>query len=162
MGVPPLTAAQAFEGYRRLVIPANASPVQLEESRRAFMSGLAFLLGQLENYVADPDTSEDTANEYLSAMHREVEGFLQEIKQEVRRRAGEALGQMQYTTPDPDQIAGQMRDLGERIGEGLPPGYGFLLMIFNFGEGGNMFYISNGEREDMMKAMREFIQKQTQ
>jgi hypothetical protein len=55
-----------------------------------------------------------------------------------------------------------MNDIGHRVGDGLPPGYGFLLLIFNFGEGGNMFYVSNGERQDMMTAMREFIRKQTQ
>jgi hypothetical protein len=162
MIVPPLTAAQAFAGYLKLVIPTNAPPDQIEECRRAFMSGIAFLLGQLENYIAAPEVSEDVGHEYLSAMHREVDRFLRELKEHSGRSAREALGQMQYTTPDPDHIASQMRDIGERIGEGLPPGYGFLLMIFNFGEGGNMFYISNGEREDMMNAMREFLQKQTQ
>lgn len=37
-------------------------------------------------------------------------------------------------------------------------GYGFTLLIFNFGEGTKrMNYISNTERETMITAMKEFI-----
>lgn len=39
----------------------------------------------------------------------------------------------------------------------LPMGMGFALLMFDFGEGGNMFYISNGQREDVVKAMQEFV-----
>lgn len=157
---PPLTASQAFASFATMVIPRNAPPVQIEECRRAFMAGVGFLLAQLENYVADSPEHEGEA--YLTAMHEEVTAFLAELKEHITPDPRAELGQMQYTTPDLDGIAPMLRDIGGRIGAALPPGYGFNLMIFNFGEGGNMFYISNGERSDMIKAMREFIQKQTQ
>jgi len=40
-----------------------------------------------------------------------------------------------------------------------PPGYGFNLLVFSFGDGGNMFYTSNAQRETMIQAMQEFIAK---
>jgi hypothetical protein len=159
---PPLTAAEAFEGFAKVVLPSNATPTQVEVSRVAFMGGLAFLLAQLEHYVAAPEVSEDVSHAYLSAMHEEVHAFLQRGRESTTPDPRAELGQMNYTTPDPDQIRSQLNDIGHGIGERLPPGYGFLLLIFTFGEGGSMFYISNGEREDMMAAMREFIRKQTQ
>lgn len=36
-------------------------------------------------------------------------------------------------------------------------GFGFCLLVFDFGEGGNMNYMSNANREDMVTAMKECI-----
>jgi len=57
-------------------------------------------------------------------------------------------------------IEGRLKDIGKTIAGVLPDGYGFNLLIFNFGEGGATFYISNAERESMLDAMKEFIDKQ--
>jgi hypothetical protein len=61
-----------------------------------------------------------------------------------------------------EKITKLLRELGEAIVEDLPSGYGFTLLLFNFGHGGGMFYISNARHEDMIKAMREFIQVRNQ
>lgn len=37
---------------------------------------------------------------------------------------------------------------------------GFMLLTFDFGEGGRTSYISNAEREDVIKAMQEWIGRQ--
>lgn len=37
---------------------------------------------------------------------------------------------------------------------------GFALLVFDFGEAGNLAWISNAQREDMIKALKEFIDKQ--
>lgn len=52
-----------------------------------------------------------------------------------------------------------LNDLGSFLRSAMPPGWGFSLMIFSFGEDGSMFYTSNARREDMIRAMQEFIQK---
>lgn len=52
-----------------------------------------------------------------------------------------------------------LRDIGVRLSNMMPPGYGFTLMIYSFGHNGSMFYTSNAVREDMIRAMREFIEK---
>lgn len=62
-------------------------------------------------------------------------------------------------------IASRMRDIGQRIHSALDESelkgkMGFALLLFDFGVGGSMFYISDANREDMLKAMKEFIAKQ--
>lgn len=52
-----------------------------------------------------------------------------------------------------------MKQIGEVIGKSLPKGWGFNLMLFDFGDKGSMFYMSNADRQDVIKQMREFIKK---
>lgn len=64
------------------------------------------------------------------------------------------------------EIETLLRKLGRRIKDMMPPGWGFTLMIFNFGSpenttGAGMFYISSAQRDDMIRAMREFITRET-
>ncbi len=61
-----------------------------------------------------------------------------------------------------EEIEKKLKVIGEAIGESLPEGYGFNLLIFSFGKNGSMFYISNTERASMIEAMKEFIEKQEQ
>ena len=53
-----------------------------------------------------------------------------------------------------------LKGIGESIGKNLPKNMGFTLFIYDYGDGGNMFYMSSAKREDMLKAMKEFISKQ--
>lgn len=43
----------------------------------------------------------------------------------------------------------------QQIGRALPPGYGFALLVFSFGEGGYLTHVSNAERADFVKVLRE-------
>ena len=52
-----------------------------------------------------------------------------------------------------------LNEIGQLLREAMPKGYGFNLLIFSYGEGGNMFYTSSARREDVIAAMREFIGK---
>lgn len=65
--------------------------------------------------------------------------------------------------PIPDDIRGVMNGIGhlidEAIGEHADRKMGFMLMVFDFGEGSRMSYISNAERGDILKALQEFIEK---
>lgn len=58
------------------------------------------------------------------------------------------------------EVEGVLNDIGQKLGETMPKGFGFNLLIFSFGENGSMFYISNAQRQDMIAAMKEFIGKQ--
>lgn len=53
-----------------------------------------------------------------------------------------------------------LQTIGSRVAASMPPGIGFGLFIFNLGPEGAMFWISNSQRDDMMKALREFIAKE--
>lgn len=52
-------------------------------------------------------------------------------------------------------------DLARMVEQNIPKEYGFCLLLFPFGEGDDyrMQYISNGNREDIVKAMKEWIKK---
>lgn len=51
------------------------------------------------------------------------------------------------------------RGIAERIKVGLPSGVGFTLIVFDFGVGGNLAYISTAQRADMVNTLKEMIVK---
>lgn len=71
--------------------------------------------------------------------------------------------------PDPnykvfnEDIEIRLKEIGDLINEQLPIGWGFTLLLFDFnrGDNGSMFYISNGQREDVVAMMKEFIMQTT-
>lgn len=65
-----------------------------------------------------------------------------------------------FEVRDPE-VEAKLRQIGEALRDSCAkvPGYGFALLIFQFGDGGNMFWTSNADRDDMIEAMEEFIRK---
>jgi hypothetical protein len=60
-----------------------------------------------------------------------------------------------------------MNDIARRIEDAITESgqkgqIGFALLVFDFGSGGFMNYISNAERNTMLQAMREFIDRNIQ
>lgn len=53
-----------------------------------------------------------------------------------------------------------LRSLGHKLGLSMPPGWGFALFLFSYGEGGSMFYISSAQREDIIKSLQEFLARE--
>jgi hypothetical protein len=49
--------------------------------------------------------------------------------------------------------------IGRKIGDALPPGVGFALILVNFGEQGNMAYVASVARPDMIKLFGETLDK---
>ena len=60
-----------------------------------------------------------------------------------------------------EQANNILQDIMKDIKKKLPEGMGFTLLAYEFGdkEGRRMLYASNSNREDVMKAMLEFIDK---
>ena len=58
-------------------------------------------------------------------------------------------------------VKGKMQRIARKVDEELPNGYGFVVLTFNFGEGidNEMMYVSNDNRQDIVKAMKEWIEK---
>lgn len=52
-----------------------------------------------------------------------------------------------------------LNDLGHRLGAEMPEGWGFTLLLFTYGEDGELFYISSAQRQDMLNTMAEFLAK---
>jgi hypothetical protein len=65
-----------------------------------------------------------------------------------------------YRVPVPDAVKKHLNEKGAEIAEGLPKGWGFALLFFTYGEDGTMVYLSNADRNDMLKALAEFIMAQ--
>ena len=59
-----------------------------------------------------------------------------------------------------ERIEESLHTIGRVIAGQLPAGWGFALLVFSFGEGGSTFYISNAQRDDMVQALEEFIERQ--
>ena len=55
----------------------------------------------------------------------------------------------------------RMQKIARKVDQELPTGFGFVVLAFNFGKGidNEMIYVSNANREDVVKTMEEFIQK---
>ena len=51
------------------------------------------------------------------------------------------------------------KDIGKLIGRVVPDDVGFMLMIFNKGEGGFSTYVSNCDRSDMVRGVLELLDK---
>ena len=49
--------------------------------------------------------------------------------------------------------------IAQKVDNELPTGFGFVVLTFEFGKTGQMMYVSNAEREDIVKAMKEWIAK---
>lgn len=48
--------------------------------------------------------------------------------------------------------------LGIAIGDMVPEGWGFTLLLFEYGDSGNLIYLSSANPEDMVKTMQEFLE----
>jgi hypothetical protein len=63
------------------------------------------------------------------------------------------------TTPaERQRMERAARSMGQTIGKACPPGVGFALIMFTFGEGDWSTYISNANRADMIRGLEEFLQ----
>ena len=66
---------------------------------------------------------------------------------------------MPSRTPRERKLDEQTRAIGHLIGDQLPPGCGFVLCLFEFGEHGWSTYISNAQRADMIAHLRHLAQR---
>lgn len=60
-----------------------------------------------------------------------------------------------------EQANNMLQEIMQEIKNKLPEGMGFTLLAYEFGdkEGRRMLYASNSNREDVIKAMLEFVDK---
>lgn len=56
----------------------------------------------------------------------------------------------------------KLQDIAEKVKEELPKDTGFAILCFPFYTNGRLFYISNANRDDVAKVMKEWIDKVNQ
>lgn len=61
---------------------------------------------------------------------------------------------------DNPKIRALLNDIAARIDSALPKGWGFTLFLYEFGQGGQLFYISKAQREPMLHVLYEFMARQ--
>lgn len=63
---------------------------------------------------------------------------------------------------DREQIEQAARDVGAMIGTAIRerhPNAGFALLVFTFGQSGDLAYVSNAEREGVFETLLEWLEK---
>lgn len=60
---------------------------------------------------------------------------------------------------DEEVVKSKMQTIAKKVQEELPNDFGFVVLTFKFNELGQMIYVSNANREDVIKSMKEFIKK---
>ena len=59
-------------------------------------------------------------------------------------------------------VKGKMKNIAQKVENELPNGFGFGVLAFSFNTEPNtsqMMYVSNADRQDIVKAMKEWIDK---
>lgn len=156
------SVARSFATYRERVVPPDASPIQVEECRRAFYAGAYFLLMNCLYNLGDEATSEEDGIAQLDTLKAECEAFAAHVGMPLPSPTPPSVPDVNYTTSDAAEVRPLLQHLGGEIGESLPEGWGFNLLLFQFGEGGSLFYISSAEKSDVIAIMREYINRNTQ
>lgn len=67
--------------------------------------------------------------------------------------------QVDYRVPVPDEVKAHLMKMAELMKDGLPKGWGFAIMLFTYGEGGEFVWLSSAKRDDMLHVLAEFIGK---
>lgn len=52
-----------------------------------------------------------------------------------------------------------LHEIGHLMKNAMPPGYGFVFLMANYGKKGNTFYTSSVQRQDAVNLMKELIEK---
>lgn len=59
-----------------------------------------------------------------------------------------------------EEVKTKLQGIAKKIDSELPDGYGFCLLTFGFNNvGKELMYVSNAMREDIVQAMKEWIEK---
>lgn len=68
------TIADNWRSYHRRVLPPDAGPIQVRETRRAFYAGAAMMFGMVSK-VGDDDRSEAESMEVMDRIWAEIQGI---------------------------------------------------------------------------------------
>jgi hypothetical protein len=66
---------------------------------------------------------------------------------------------MSHSGGEKSEVRARMQAIARDVKSELPPGYGFFVLCFPFNAAGRVEYVSNGNRADVVQAMKEFIER---
>jgi len=162
-----------WAAFRHLVVPADASDVQVDEMRLAFFAGADHLFTSMMSMLdpgEDPTTADLTR---MDKMHAELAQFRDSLRERVEqagrppstlRPPAQRLGDGPVEESYREMLQGVARALDQTFNKGAKGAdrkLGFVLLLFEFGEAmGRCSYISNGaDRRDIVTMFREQIKR---
>ncbi len=73
--------AVKFAAYRALVIPPDASAVQIKESRRAFYAGAAALMQTVFAHLSPGEDVTESDEAFMMGIESELKRFAEDVKE---------------------------------------------------------------------------------
>jgi hypothetical protein len=70
-----LVVGRMWDSYARLIVPANAGPVQIQETRRAFYAGAQCIFHHLVNAIGPEQEPTEADIEMMNALAAELDAF---------------------------------------------------------------------------------------
>ncbi|MEW6304866.1 MAG: hypothetical protein AB1705_15430 [Verrucomicrobiota bacterium] len=133
--------------YGRGLLP----PAQELQVRQAFYAGALAMLALTDKVAGE--LPEHAAVQVLELVRRELALF------------GSTGGRVADTRPEAaaegavdENVRERMRKIAAAVDEELPVGWGYVALTFPFDERpGRINYVSNGRREDVLVALRDFL-----
>lgn len=58
-----------------------------------------------------------------------------------------------------EKVKSKLQGIARKVNDELPEGFGFVVLSFSFNKPGLMMYVSNANRDDIVQAMKEWIEK---
>jgi len=72
------TVQEQWDEFRKLVVPKDAAPIQVQEMRRSFYAGVEAML-RIQWAIGEDSVSEDAGVAILEGIHDECQRFAQEV-----------------------------------------------------------------------------------
>lgn len=152
--------ADAFQSYVAAVYPAGVGEQQRQEVERGFFAGAQALLGLvMDGMTADAEPT-DSDLRMVDGIVSELQAYVASVHDQAPATPTSTAPSADYRVPVADEVKAKLNEFGRRIKAECPPGWGFALLMFTYGEGGSMVWLSSAERQDMLKALQEFLRSQ--
>lgn len=74
---------RSWQSYRRMVVPADAGDVQINETRQAFFAGASILFTALIHGVSEGPEVQPADEQLMADLQREIDEFGQQIDKRV-------------------------------------------------------------------------------
>lgn len=58
-----------------------------------------------------------------------------------------------------EKVKSKLQGIARKVNDELLEGFGFVVLSFSFNKPGLMMYVSNANRDDIVQAMKEWIEK---
>jgi len=150
-----------WDAYVRDVVPPDAPAVQVHECRQAFFSGAVATFMEMTGGLTTGSAVQKADLKMMADLHSELLAFtrdaLQQAEAETEPGPVDRLDQPAHPAPGRLEVEAMGRGAIRRCLEGLPVDVICTLFLTRSGPQGFLTYISNGDRQDMVRSVVEWL-----